>query len=82
MTLEEKLAVMREESAKKFPPETMVKFQQSKDDLKSSGVLESVLNIGETMPSFSLQNVRGEFVSSAELLKKGNLVITFYRGIW
>ena len=82
MSLEEKLAAMRQESAKKFTPEKRAIFQKSKEELKASGILETVLNVGEIMPSFNLKNARGEFVNSAQLLEKGNLVVTFYRGVW
>jgi peroxiredoxin len=34
------------------------------------------------MPSFALKDIDGKTVSSDELLKKGNLVVVFYRGAW
>lgn len=43
---------------------------------------QTALNIGAKMPSFTLKNARGKFVSSGELLKQNNLVIVFYRGSW
>lgn len=40
------------------------------------------LKPGAKMPSFSLKDIGGKTVSSDELLKKGNLVVVFYRGAW
>ncbi len=42
----------------------------------------SALNVGAKMPSFTLNDSLGKAVSSADLLKEGNLVIVFYRGAW
>jgi peroxiredoxin len=33
-------------------------------------------------PSFSLKDPEGNIVSSDKLLKKGSLVVGFYRGVW
>ena len=40
------------------------------------------LKVGETAPGFSLMNARGETVSLADLLARGPVVLTFYRGAW
>ena len=40
------------------------------------------LNIGAKMPAFTLRDAVGNVVSSESLLKRGNLVIVFYRGSW
>lgn len=43
---------------------------------------KKALNVGDNMPEFTLLDSAGKPVSSNELLKKGNLVIVFYRGAW
>jgi peroxiredoxin len=43
---------------------------------------KSALNVGAMMPKFKLADAFGKTVSSNDLLKKGNLVIVFYRGAW
>ena len=43
---------------------------------------KTALNVGAKIPTFSLSDANGKFVSSADLLKKGNLVVVFYRGAW
>jgi peroxiredoxin len=43
---------------------------------------ESTIQVGDTLPLFNLANALGEPVSSTDLLSKGPLLITFYRGEW
>ena len=40
------------------------------------------LKAGDRIPVFTLSDPDGKPVSSAELLAKGPLVISFYRGVW
>ena len=40
------------------------------------------LKAGDEIPAFTLPNALGRPVSSGELLARGPLVITFYRGAW
>ena len=40
------------------------------------------LAVGQQVPAFELPNAEGNLVSSADLLAKGPLVVTFYRGSW
>jgi peroxiredoxin len=42
----------------------------------------SALKAGARMPAFELKDAFGRAVSSAELMKKGSLVVVFYRGSW
>lgn len=43
---------------------------------------KTALNVGRTMPEFTLKDANNKSVSSKDLLKQGNLVIVFYRGAW
>ena len=47
-----------------------------------SGVLENALKVGDTAPNFKLKNAVGETVDLYEYLKKGKVVLTWYRGGW
>lgn len=51
-------------------------------ELIASGAAQRVLKAGNKVPAFTLVDPDGEAVSSADLLAKGPLVITFYRGVW
>jgi peroxiredoxin len=50
--------------------------------LRQSGAMNNILQVGDTAPEFQLQNQHGQMISSAELLQKGPLVVSFYRGSW
>jgi peroxiredoxin len=51
-------------------------------ELIASGAAGRARRIGEYAPSFSLKDAEGNIVSSVELLKRGPLVVSFYRGVW
>ncbi|MFW8592074.1 peroxiredoxin-like family protein [Glaciecola sp. 2405UD65-10] len=42
----------------------------------------SALKCDDQAPDFSLPNAKGETIQLADLLKKGPVVVTFYRGSW
>ena len=82
MTLEETLAGMRQHSKEKFPAETREKFARGMQELRGSGIMERALKVGDAVPSFKLPNTEGVLINSDDLLKNGNLVVNFYRGVW
>ena len=82
MSLAEKLNEIREGSKKRIPEELRVIMAKWNDNLRESGILDSVLKKGDRLPPFDLPNQNGDLVSSRELLKRGHLVMTFYRGVW
>ncbi len=43
---------------------------------------ELLADLKAAMPAFNLENTSGETVSSADLLAKGPLVVSFFRGKW
>ena len=43
---------------------------------------KNALNVGAKMPAFTLGDINGKAVKSDDLLKRGNLVVVFYRGAW
>jgi peroxiredoxin len=51
-------------------------------ELIASGAASRAKKVGDKAPSFSLKDPEGNIVSSAELLKKGPLIVSFYRGVW
>jgi peroxiredoxin len=51
-------------------------------ELIASGAATRTVKVGDEAPSFILKDSDGNVVSSSEQLKKGPLVVTFYRGIW
>ena len=82
MTLQEKLDTMREASKTRIPPEARAIMQRSIDDLRVSGIMNRVARVGQTAPDFTLPNADGRSVSLKELLARGPVVLSFYRGRW
>jgi len=50
--------------------------------LKETGVGQGALTAGDTCPEFMLANAEGRLVTSAELLARGPVILSFYRGKW
>lgn len=82
MGLQEKLNELRAQVESDLSREAVAMMHRATDELRASGILEGVLKVGEKAPEFSLPNVGNDIVSSRELLEKGNLVVSFYRGVW
>jgi len=51
-------------------------------ELIASGAAQRARKAGDVAPFFSLKDPEGNIVSSADLLKRGPLVLGFYRGVW
>jgi peroxiredoxin len=51
-------------------------------ELIESGAAQRARKAGDVAPSFSLRDPEGNVVNSADLLKRGPLVLSFYRGVW
>jgi peroxiredoxin len=57
-------------------------MHRATEELRTSGIMDGVIKIGDRLPAFALPNAYGQQVTSADLLAKGPLVLTFYRGSW
>jgi len=64
------------------PPEIHPIMERATAELIASGLATRALKAGDKAPVFTLNDPEGRPVSSAELLAKGPLVISFYRGVW
>ena len=82
MSLKEKLDAIRAGAAKMIPAETFAIMNDETEKLSASGAAERALGVGANLPPFELANQRGETVRSADLLARGPLVLTVYRGVW
>jgi hypothetical protein len=82
MTLWEQLDAQRARSRERMPAELRALMDQGTEALRQSGLVDRSLNVGDGMPAFTLPNATGQTVSSADLLAKGPLVVSFYRGGW
>jgi peroxiredoxin len=51
-------------------------------ELKASGQAERARKVGDRAPEFTLPDAGGAMIRSADLLARGALVVSFYRGVW
>lgn len=83
MSLQAKLDAFKADfEANKAPREVVEAFHRSTRELIASGQAERALKTGDHAPEFVLTNADGKPVSSKDILAKGPLVLTFYRGAW
>lgn len=64
------------------PPAVIETMRRATAELIASGAAQKALKAGDKIPAFALADPDGHPVSSASLLEKGPLVISFYRGVW
>ncbi len=82
MSLQAKLDALKANFETKAPPEVLTVMHQSTAELIATGQAERALKAGDRAPVFNLADSEGKLVYSADLLRKGPLVVTFYRGVW
>jgi peroxiredoxin len=87
MTLKEKLDAFKSDFEAGKPPYSVPRavidtMHRATKELIASGAAERALKAGDRAPAFTLKDPDGNEVSSANLLKKGPLVVSFYRGVW
>jgi peroxiredoxin len=62
--------------------ERLAAMKRATDELIASGQAQRAKKAGDTAPDFTLLDPDGKPVASRELLARGPLVISFYRGVW
>ena len=83
LPLQSKLDVLRIEfDTNLAPPEISAQIHRSIDELVAGGAADKALKAGETAPDFILPDADRKMVSSRDLLARGPIVVTFYRGVW
>ncbi len=82
MSLTDELQAIRDGAKDRFPGETLATMEKAIEDLSRSGILDRSLRVGDEAPDFALPNANGQTVRFSDLLGKGPVVISFYRGSW
>ncbi len=80
--LERQLAALRSQMGGRSSPEITRAVDDQIALLASAGLAQRALQVGETAPGFTLPNVRGAPVALQDLLRRGPVVLAFYRGGW
>lgn len=57
-------------------------YQEGLESVEKSGIVTTAKQVGDTAPNFTLANALGEPVSLKDYLKKGPVILTWYRGGW
>lgn len=81
-TLKERLDARRAEFLKTAPADKAQSYQAGIDSVAASGIYDRALKTGAKAPDFTLKNAEGQPTRLSELLKKGPVVLTWYRGGW
>lgn len=82
MGLQDRLDAIRSASKARVPEATRVVMDRVVQDVRAAGLVDSAIKAGDRLPDFTLPDTAGQPVSSAELLARGPLVVSFYRGRW
>ena len=82
MTLQETLRQFKAGVVKQVRPADVAVMEQATTDLINSGILQKTKKVGDRAPDFTLPDATGELVRLANLLARGPVVVTFFRGTW
>ena len=81
-TLQERLDRIKASFEKKVPAEAKAIIVSATNELRASGILSRIPTPGSPLTAFELPDTEGQPVRSAELLDRGPLILSFYRGLW
>ena len=82
MNVREELQIMADSSKDRISSEAREVMSSFQKELESKKLLSTLRKAGDKFPNFSLPNHRGGLIKSEDLLQKGSLIVTFYRGGW
>ena len=82
MSLTDILAKQQATSRAKLPQEVKEVMSTATANLEASGFLDSAIKVGDSAPDFVLPDAVGKPVKLSDLLAKGPVVLSFYRGQW
>jgi peroxiredoxin len=82
MALQEELDAYKATPKPHILPEFRPVIGRTIADLIASAQVQTARKAGDRAPDFVLPDQNGAAVSSADLLARGPLVVSFYRGVW
>lgn len=87
MTLQDKLDAFKADFEAGKPPYSVPRsvidtMHKATAELIASGAAQRARKAGDRAPDFILNDPDGKQVSSAELLQRGPMILSFYRGVW
>jgi peroxiredoxin len=81
MSLKAQLAEYRAGWYQRVPAERQAIMERHIEQLRRT-IAQTMLKVGDRAPAIVLRNAKGAIVDVGTLLKKGPVVVTFYRGGW
>jgi hypothetical protein len=82
MSLKETLDQIRTSAGARIPADKLAAMAAATTRLRESGILDGVVRVGSPLPPFALANADGDIVRSSQLLDRGAVVLTVFRGHW
>lgn len=87
MSLQKKLDAFKAQFESGGPPynvlrEAIATMHRATDELRSSGIMDRVLKVGDRAPDFVLSDYEGKLFDSQAARRTGPLVVNIYRGVW
>lgn len=82
MSLQKKLSALKKGIEAQAPKEAVEIMHGATEDLEKSGILDGTVKVGDQAPNFSLKNADDQEFSLKDLLSRGPVVLSFYRGKW
>ena len=77
-----RLAALKAEKDAARNPEWTAIMDRATADLAATDILDAVPAVGDRAPLFARPNLEGETVRLYSLLKRGPVVLSFFRGRW
>jgi peroxiredoxin len=82
VTLKSKLGQRKKAFSGKADSTKKRVYAEGIESVRTSGILDSAIQVGDRAPEFTLYNAVGEKRSLSDYLKTGPVVLTWYRGGW
>ncbi|MBB1338806.1 peroxiredoxin-like family protein [Pseudoalteromonas sp. SR44-2] len=82
MSLKAQIDAYNVQKDAKLPADVLALMNTTNEELIAQHIKDNALQIGQKVEIFSLANHNGENIELADLLKKGPVIISFYRGGW
>ena len=82
MTLQEQLDQMKANFEKSAPKEALTIMHRATRDLINSNIMDGAAKTGDMAPEFELTDNNKKRILLKDLIARGPVVLSFYRGKW
>jgi len=82
MSLKAQIDAYNVQKDARLPADVLALMNTTNEELIAQHIKDNALQVGQKVENFSLANHKGKNIELADLLKKGPVIISFYRGGW